>query len=71
MSAPSTLVRCVCSPHLLSTIYDKILPRTEQSIQGTNIWAHVHIQDVADMILLSVKYNLAATKPAGFERFYL
>lgn len=38
---------------------------------GTNIWAHVHIQDVSDMIMQSVKFNIAATKPAGLERFYL
>ncbi|KAH8662586.1 hypothetical protein BX600DRAFT_466614 [Xylariales sp. PMI_506] len=37
---------------------------------GTNIWAHVHVQDVSDLIMLSLRHNLAATEPAGFERFY-
>lgn len=39
--------------------------------KGTNIWAHVQIQDVSDMIMLSLKHNLDSGKPAGFERFYL
>lgn len=40
--------------------------------EGTNIWAHVHIQDVSDMILLQcLKLGNAAWPPAGFERFYL
>ncbi|KAJ4394525.1 hypothetical protein N0V93_003744 [Gnomoniopsis smithogilvyi] len=38
--------------------------------EGTNIWAHVHIQDVSDMIIQSTEFNVHATKPAGFERFY-
>lgn len=38
---------------------------------GTNVWAHVQVHDVSDMILRAVEHNLAATKPAGFERFYL
>jgi hypothetical protein len=29
------------------------------------------VQDVADLILLSLKHNLQANKPAGFQRFYL
>lgn len=49
----------------------KILCADKVLTQGTNIWAHVHVQDVSDMILLSIKHNLAATQPVGFARFYL
>ncbi|PSS03634.1 hypothetical protein BD289DRAFT_478465 [Coniella lustricola] len=38
--------------------------------EGTNIWAHVHVQDVVDMLLRSIKHNLEASEPAGFARFY-
>ncbi|CAN8099768.1 unnamed protein product [Discula destructiva] len=38
--------------------------------KGTNVWAHVHIRDVSDMISKCVKHNITATEPAGFERFY-
>ncbi|GFZ51258.1 hypothetical protein JCM24511_09016 [Saitozyma sp. JCM 24511] len=38
--------------------------------RGTNIWPDVHVQDVVDLIMLSLKHNLGTSKPAGFERFY-
>ncbi|RDW85346.1 hypothetical protein BP5796_03671 [Coleophoma crateriformis] len=37
---------------------------------GTNIWCHVYVQDVSDMIMMLIKANLDAKEPAGFERFY-
>ncbi|RSH87151.1 hypothetical protein EHS25_003642 [Saitozyma podzolica] len=38
--------------------------------RGTNVWPDVHVQDVVDLIMLSLRHNLATSKPAGFERFY-
>ncbi|RDW75529.1 hypothetical protein BP6252_06671 [Coleophoma cylindrospora] len=38
---------------------------------GTNIWCHVYVQDVSNMIMMLIKVNLDAKEPAGFERFYL
>lgn len=38
---------------------------------GLELTKQVHVQDVADLILLSLEHNLAASTSAGFERFYL
>lgn len=55
-------------PNLVQTALKN--KRVTYAGDGTNIWAHVHVQDVVDLMLRSIKHNLEASEPAGFARFY-
>lgn len=40
-------------------------------IQGRADAGQVHVEDVASLIVASMKHNLEGPPPAGYSRFYL
>lgn len=61
---------------VISSIFPRLVQRAMKDGRvyyagdGTNVWADVHVQETADLIMLSLRHNLTQPPPAGFARFY-